>query len=195
MKCRLLAFAFLSLCFASPSQAVFFAGELTTSDAIAEDIGWGNFYYDLYYFAVDVPMTIEVFMTPTDPFAPWLGYWEGDFSATPDYDTPPPLDSRFSLDVSAQLYMAIDALPGIEYQLVAATYDYNPTNLGAYNFFVVDFDRTDLGFSASTSPIMNPQSVPAPASWLMLGLGLFVLLLANKLGATMRVTLPIPVRC
>ena len=194
MRCRLLAFAFLAFSFVTPSHAIYFGGEFTTSDAIAEDQGWGTFYYDLYYLVVDVPMTIELFMTPTDTFAPWMGYWDGDLSATPDYDTPPPIES-IGIDTATQLYLDIDAVPGIEYQIMAATYNYNPTTLGEYNFFIVDIDRTDLGFTASASPIMLPQSVPEPASWLMLGLGLIGLLFANRFGAAMTNTIPNGIRC
>lgn len=168
-------------CFASPSYAIFFAGELTTSDTVANDEGYGDFYYDLYYVTVDSPMTIHLFMTPLDLFAPWLGYWDGDFSASPDYDNPLPADyvSSFGVD-GAPLYMNFDALPGIEYQVMAATWDYNPTELGSYNFFVLDTDLTNTGFTASTTPILTPQSVPAPASWLVLGIGLVILGLVNK---------------
>ena len=178
MKYRVIAFALLALSFSLPSHAVFFAGELTTSDELAEDIGFGDFYYDLYYVTVDAPMEIEIFMDPIDAFAPWIGYWDGDFSATPDYDTPIYEDSKVPAEddeLGDQLYLKFDALPGIQYQIMAATFNYNPTDLGVYDFFIVDPDRTDEGFMADDSPIMVVQQVPAPASWVILIAGLIAL--------------------
>lgn len=184
MKFRAWLFAFLILCFASPSQAIYFPGELSSTDPIAVDEGFGDFYYDLYYLVVDVPMTMYIFMTPTDPFAPWLGYWDGDFSSSPDYDIPPPVDFETSDGVlGAQLIMSFDALPGIEYQIMAATYNYNPTEVGSYNFFILDPEQTNLGFTADTSPILVPQEVPSAASWIILALGLIALGLVNRFGA------------
>lgn len=183
MKNRVIAFAFLSFCCVSPSHALFFSGELTTADAVAQDPGFGEFYYDLYYLEVDTAMTIEVFMVPTELFSPWLGYWDGDFSATPDYDTPLPEAYRVPTNAGDQLYMMFDALPGVTYQIMAATYDYNPTDLGTYNFFITDPERTDIGYWAGTSPrVQDPQSVPAPASWMILALGLTILLMTRKSG-------------
>lgn len=180
MKSRLLAIALLSCFYVSPSHAIFFAGELTTTDAVAQDAGWGDFYYDMYYVAVESPMLVEIFMVPTDPILPWLGYWDGDFSATPDYDTPPPEAYRIPDATGDQLYLAFDAVPGIEYQIMAATYEYNPTDLGAYNFFITEPGRTDIGLIAETSPGVVPQSVPAPASWVILLLGLMALGIINS---------------
>jgi len=180
MKCRSLIFIILSFCFVSPSYAIFFAGELTTSDPLAQDPGWGDFYYDMYYVAVDTPMLVEIFMVPTDPILPWLGYWDGDFTPTPDYDTPPPEAYRTPVNVGDQLYLSFDALPGIEYQIMAATFEYNPTDLGAYNFYITEPGRTDLGLFASTSPGVLPQEVPSPQSGIIFVLGLFALAFVNK---------------
>jgi len=181
MKVRILAFVILLFAFISPSQAIFFSGELTTGDAIAQDPGYGEFYYDLYYLTVDAPMTIEVFMVPTQQFLPWVGYWDGDFSATPDYDTPPPELYDIPAAVGDQLYMIFDATPGIIYEIVAATYEYNPTLLGTYNFFITDPARLETGYWAGTTmPILDPQEVPAPASFYILLMGLATLLLVKN---------------
>lgn len=178
MKLRLLAFSFLLLGFSSPGYAIYFAGELTTSDALAIDEGFGDFYYDLYSLTVDDPVTMYIFMTPTAPFAPWLGYWDGDFSDAPDYNNPLPVDYETSDGaIGLPLIMSFDAMPGIEYQIMAATYFYNPTDLGTYNFFVLDEGRTNLGFQVSE------VAVPAPQSWIIMMLGLLVLGVANKFGA------------
>ncbi|WP_455208351.1 PEP-CTERM sorting domain-containing protein [Kaarinaea lacus] len=168
MEFRALIVAFLALLISTPSYAVYINGELTTTDAIGVDADLGSFYYDLFYVTVDTAMTIEVFMDPVDPFAPYIAYWDGDFSATPDWDTPPPLDAAGIGNV-ALIYMAFDATPGVNYQVMATTYNYNPTDLGSYNLFIVNPERDDTGINVSTSPI---ASVPEPASWLMLGFGL-----------------------
>ena len=176
MDIRALVFAFLALLISTPSYAIFIDGELTTSDALGTDASLGDFYYDLYYVAVDAPMTIEVFMNPLDTFAPYMAYWAGDFTPTPDWDTPPPLGDDGIGNIEP-LYMAFDAMPGINYQIMATTYFYNPTDLGSYHMFIVDPDRTDTGFTVATSPILN---VPEPASWLLLGLGLIGIRLAKR---------------
>jgi len=180
MKYRLLVFAFLTFCFSTSSYAIFFAGEITTSDAIAEDPGFGDFYFDLYSVTVEEPMLVEVFMVPTGPFLPWLGLWDGDFSALPDYDTPPPEAFRIPGVGRDQLYLAFDALPGIEYQLMAATFEYNPTDLGTYNFFITEPQRRDIGLFASIVSIEDIQRVPAPPSLIIMALGLISLGLAKK---------------
>jgi len=185
MKLRALAFACLFLSFASPSQAIVFSDDISTLDAVAVDAGWGLFYYDLYYLTVDNPTSIYLTLTPdpTDTFAPWLGYWDGDFSAAPDYDTPFPVDFESSYGTEGSiLELTFNALPDIEYQIMVATWDYYPTTLGAYDLTILNAEQTDFGFTASTSPILFPQSVPAPASWIILGLGLIVLGVINRFG-------------
>ncbi|MGD8568451.1 MAG: PEP-CTERM sorting domain-containing protein [Gammaproteobacteria bacterium] len=168
MDIRALIIALLALFVATPSYAVFIDGELTTLDALGTDANQGDFYYDLYYVAVDTPMTIEVFMNAQDAFAPYMAYWAGDFSPTPDWYTPPPLGEDGDGSV-ANLYMSFDAMPGINYQIMASTYNYNPTDLGNYDMYIVDPDRTNTGFAVDRSPMLN---VPEPATGLLLGLGL-----------------------
>lgn len=157
MKCRLLALAFVTIIFSTPSQAILLLeGELTTTDALAEDPGWGNFYYDLYSVLVDDATTLDVTLTATDPLIPWLGYWDGDFTATPNYFDPPPTHYEpYNAVPRQELSLSFNALPGIEYQIMAATWNYNPTDLGQYTLEVLP--------------------VPAPSSWLMLALGLVIL--------------------
>lgn len=171
MKIRAIVFAAIAFCFATPSHALFFPGELTTSDDIVYDLGAGDFYYDMYYLYVDQPLTMYIFMTPTDDFAPWLGYWDGDFSAAPDYFNPAP-EQYLSSMISEQLIMSFQALPGIEYQIMAATYNYNPTDLGSYRFFILDQELTHDGYMAYTTPQIMPQEVPVPAAWMLLLTGL-----------------------
>lgn len=192
MKLRVLAFCFLVVSFSSPGYAIYFPGELTPSDALAEFPGAGDFYYDLYRVTVDVPMQIEVFMDPVAAFAPWIGYWDGDLSPTPNYYDPPPVISRGPrLDdvLGDQIYMIFDAQPGIEYLVMAATFEYNPTNLGTYDFFITDPGRTDTGYEVIPWSVMLPQSVPAPASWLVFGLGLVILGLVSKLVPASRLSM------
>lgn len=181
MKYRLLAFALLVFSFTSPSHALYFGGELTETDLLGEDIGWGNFYYDMYYLRVKAPMEIYIFMNPSDPFIPYLAYWDGDFSATPDFDTPPPEIFVPPNGVGERVDFHFTALPDIDYQIMAATWEYNPTNLGSYHFFVLNSAGADGGFEALDTPFLTPQqSVPAPASWLVLGLGLVILGMVNR---------------
>ena len=184
MKLRALAFACLIVGFASPSQAIVFSDDISTLDAVAVDASWGLFYYDLYYLTVDNPTSIYLTLTPdpSDPFAPWLGYWDGDFSAVPDYDTPFPVDYASSNVEGLELDLTFNALPNIEYQIMVATWDYYPTTLGAYDLTILNSEQTDFGFTASASPILIPQSVPAPDSWIILGLGLIVLGMVHRLG-------------
>lgn len=177
MDFRALIVAVLALLLSTPSYALFFNGELITTDALGVDATSGDFYYDLYNVTVDTPMTIEVFMDPVDAvFAPYLAYWDGNFSATPDWDTPPPLDAA-GIGSLGMIYMAFDATPGINYQVMATTYNYNPTNLGNYHMFIVNPERDDTGINVITSPI---TSVPEPSGWLMLGFGLLGLGLLKR---------------
>lgn len=184
MNKRALAFAFLFFSFTSPSQAIVFSDEISTIDSVAVDAGWGVFYYDLYYLTVDSAMSINLTLTPdaTDPFAAWLGYWDADFTASPDYDTPVPDDFASSYGiVGLPLDLTFNALPDIEYQIMVATWDYYPTMLGSYDLQILNSEQTDAGFIASTSPIWNSQSVPAPSSGIVLALGLAILLLGNRI--------------
>jgi len=172
MEFRALVIALLAMLFSSNSQAVYFAGEISTTDSIGiENTGY-DFYYDLYHVTVDIPLTIEVFMTPTQAFAPYLAYWDGDFTPAPDWNTPAPEKDTWSYAVDPTLYLSFDALPGIDYQIMASTADYNPTVLGTYDFFIVDVMRTNQGFTAS--------SVPEPASWILVGLGLVGIRLSKR---------------
>lgn len=185
MDIRKRIFALLALLVSSPCYAVFINGELTTSDALGVDATLGDFYYDLYYVSVDTPMTIEIFMNPQGSFAPYMAYWAGDFTATPDWDTPPPLGSDGIGNIET-LYMAFDATPGVNYQVMATTYFYNPTDLGRYHMFIVNPERVESGFSVANAPILN---VPEPASWLLLGMGLMGIRLArNKTVTTPKFT-------
>jgi hypothetical protein len=176
MDFRALIFASLLILVSAPSHALFIDGELTTSDALGIDAESGDFYYDLFYVTVDAPMTIEVFMNPIDLFAPYIAYWAGNFTPAPDWDTPPPLDDVGAGDL-AMVYMAFDATPGINYQVMATTYNYNPTALGNYHLFIVNPERDDSGINVATSPI---ASVPEPASWLLLVFGLLGLGLIKR---------------
>lgn len=180
-RCFVLMILFFSV--STPSHAIFFDAELTTDDELAEYPGAGNFYYDLYRVTVDVPIQIEIFMNPFGAFAPWIGYWEGDLSPTPNYYDPPPVFSRGPDNDDQpgdQIYMSFDAQPGTEYLVMAATNAYNPTDLGAYWFFVTDRERVESGYQAISWSLMATQSVPAPASWIVLGLGLAILGVVNR---------------
>ena len=176
MEFRALIVAVLALLVSTPSYALFISGELTTTDALGVDATYGDFYYDLFYVTVDTPMTIEVFMDPVDTFAPYVAYWDGNFSATPDWNTPPPIDDA-GMGNLGMIYMAFDAAPGINYQVMATTYNYNPTDLGSYHMFIVNPERDDTGINVATLPI---ASVPEPSSWLMLSFGLLGLGLLKR---------------
>jgi len=171
MEFRALVIAILTLLLSTPSYALYISGELTTDDALGVDATFGDFYYDLFYVTVDAPMTIEVFMDPVDTFDAYLAYWDGNFSATPDWDTPPPLGDA-GIGNPGMIYMAFNAMPGISYQVMATTYNYNPTALGSYNLFIVNPDRVELGFNVTEFQI---TSVPEPSSWLLLGLGIIII--------------------
>ena len=188
MEFRALLVALLAFLFSSTSQAYFFGGEITTTNALGLNDETGEeFYYDLYYVSVDTPMLIDVFMNPGGLFKPYIAVWDGDFTPAPDWDTPLPLGYGTNIidDITGfeRTFMTFNALPGINYQVMASTYDYNPTDnsvpfdLGTYNFFIENKAQDDQGFIASATPI---QSVPEPATWLLLGLGLIGMLIVRN---------------
>ena len=160
MKTRLLFIALLAISFASPTYAVVLTVDQTTANSTASD-SFGDFFYDLYTVTVDTASTIKVTMTPVDAFAGWLGYWDGDLSATPNYFAPPPEDFATSDGtLGAVLDIVLFAQAGIDYQIMVATWDYKPATLGEYNLTV---------------------GVPSPASWMILLLGLIALVTVNHI--------------
>jgi len=182
MEFRALVVAVLTLLLSTPSYALYISGELTTDDALGVDASSGNFYYDMFYVTVDAPMTIEVFMDPVDDFEAYLAYWDGNFSATPDWDTPPPLGDA-GIGNPGMIYMAFNANPGTSYQVMATTYNYYPTVLGSYDLFITNPDRNDSGITVTTYQI---TSVPEPSSWLLLSFGILGLGLLSWQARTTR---------
>jgi hypothetical protein len=160
MKKRALVFGLLAFCLALPAQAVILTVNQEISNATAQD-AFDEFFYDLYTVTVDEAAMVDVTMTPDSNFTAWLGYWDGDLSATPDYFSPPPENFVTSEGVlGAVLHFEFYALSEINYQVMVATFNYKPAELGEYDLSV---------------------SVPAPASWIILALGLCILGLLKKL--------------
>lgn len=144
---------------AMPSEHI--DGELTSGSFLAQD-SVGEFYYDAYELTVSADTTVTVTLSSPD-FAPWLALWESvvlpasiwESGTTDLYTAATSIDAG---NVGQTIGFDFFAITGNTYQLAVATFNYNPTPLGAY---ALSFETSGAPFAVTT--------VPLPAAlWLLL---------------------------
>jgi len=142
---------------------------LASSDFLAED-SVGQFYYDVYNLVVTAPTPVSVSMTSGD-FEPWVAYWNAEVLPAAQWENGIDLyTAAGAIDngaVGETIGFVFDALPGVLYQIGAATQNYNPTPLGAYSLLI---ETPVVGFDAFAAPV----PVPAAACLLALPTGLLL---------------------
>jgi MYXO-CTERM domain-containing protein len=144
--------------YASADQIFYHEGELTVDSPLAYD-PYGDYHYELIQFVAtgfQSPDNLFWFEIDSDDFASggWWQLWEGgEFNPDDAYDPPPAAASQAA-------YLVLQ--PDVEYDLVLSTYEYTPTPLGNFTFFV-------NGPEGATFTV-----IPEPGGLAMLGLmGLF----------------------
>ncbi len=155
------ALALLALTPAAQAASQQFDVSLTSSDFLAED-SVGLFYYDLYNLVVTAPTPVSVSMTSGD-FEPWVAYWSAEVLPAAQWENGVDLyTAAGAIDngaVGETIGFVFDALPGVLYQIAAATQNYNPTPLGNYSLFI---ETPAAGFDAAAAPVPLPA-----AAWLL----------------------------
>jgi len=157
----------LAVAWAQADELLFtYQGELTEDSPLAYD-PYGNYYYDLIQFVVtgQGPSDLFWFEIDSTDFTDG-GYWQlwpfGTFNPDDAYDPPPQGSGTAG-------YVTLG--PGVAYDLVLSTYNYNPTPLGSFSFSV-------SGPAGATFSV-----IPEPGTAALLGLGLLGLLGRQRRGA------------
>lgn len=197
MMLRAATFILFAFLFTANANAVFIDGDLSTDDSLGANLFGESFYLDLYTFTVDVEMEVELFVEPQDDIELYLAYWDGDFSATPNWFEPPPIqdspvgpiDPATSFDL---LYIKLLAMPGINYQMMVSSWNFNsadgtPPPLGNYFAWIttppIDGDpnnRDETGLNVDGFEPFAVIPVHSPASILLFGVGFVALGLGKR---------------
>lgn len=153
--------ALLALAPAAQAASQQFDVSLTTGDFLAED-SLGLFHYDVYNLVVTAPTPVSVSMSSSG-FAPWVAYWNVEVLPAAQWENGIDLYTAAGAidfgDVGETIGFVFDALPGVLYQIAAATQNYNPTPLGAYSLLI---ETPVAGFDAAAAPVPLPA-----AAWLL----------------------------
>lgn len=193
MMARTVLCLVLAFLFSSNASAVFIGDNISTSDGLATDATGQSFYYDLFNFTVDFEMEVELFVNPQEPVSLYLAYWDGDFSPTPDWFAPPPVTDDGSGIEGENLYLKLLAMPGVIYQVMVSSWEFNDSNgspplLGSYFSWIttppIDGDTTNRDETGLHVEVFTPSEVhpvPAPGAIFLFGIGFVIMGYVSRL--------------